>query len=108
MACRVEQKLVRRTASGAKRARRVVRGGSAWNNARNCRSAYRNANEPGNRNNNLGFRLAAAHPLRMEAADPVPEVSGVSQARNPSPRVLVGVRMHVRTLPRGHFQPWNR
>ncbi|MBF0452797.1 MAG: SUMF1/EgtB/PvdO family nonheme iron enzyme [Candidatus Magnetomorum sp.] len=36
---------------------RVVRGGSWNNNARNCRSANRNRNEPGNRNNNLGFRL---------------------------------------------------
>ena len=37
---------------------RVNRGGS-WNNtARNCRSANRNRNNPSNRNNNLGFRLA--------------------------------------------------
>ncbi len=39
---------------------RVNRGGS-WNNtARNCRSSNRNRNEPTNRNNNLGFRLATA------------------------------------------------
>ncbi|TLD45951.1 MAG: Serine/threonine-protein kinase pkn1 [Accumulibacter sp.] len=37
--------------------RRVVRGGS-WNNNRdNARCAYRNDNDPGNRNNNLGLRL---------------------------------------------------
>jgi len=36
----------------------VNRGGSWNNNARNCRSANRNRNTPGNRNNNLGFRLA--------------------------------------------------
>ena len=37
---------------------RVYRGGS-WNyNARYCRSANRNNNTPGNRNNNLGFRVA--------------------------------------------------
>ncbi|WP_457575886.1 SUMF1/EgtB/PvdO family nonheme iron enzyme [Desulfomarina sp.] len=36
---------------------RVNRGGS-WNNtARNVRTANRNRNSPGNRNNNLGFRL---------------------------------------------------
>ena len=36
---------------------RVVRGGSWNNNAVNARVAYRNNNVPGNRNNNLGFRL---------------------------------------------------
>ncbi len=39
---------------------RVIRGG-AWNNdARNVRAANRNANDPSNRNNFLGFRLARA------------------------------------------------
>ncbi len=41
----------------------MIRGGSWNNDAENCRSAYRNRNEPGNRNNNLGFRLAStSHP----------------------------------------------
>ena len=40
--------------------RRVLRGGSWINNGRNARSAYRNHNEPGNRNHNNGFRLALA------------------------------------------------
>jgi formylglycine-generating enzyme required for sulfatase activity len=36
----------------------VLRGG-AWNNKGvYCRSAYRNNNDPGNRNNNYGFRVA--------------------------------------------------
>ncbi len=39
-------------------AHRAVRGGSWINNARNVRSAYRNANPRDDRNNNLGFRLA--------------------------------------------------
>ena len=37
---------------------RALRGGSWINNARNTRSANRNANERDNRNNNIGFRLA--------------------------------------------------
>jgi hypothetical protein len=45
----------------ANSAERVIRGGS-WNNpAQNCRSAYRNRNDPDNRNDNIGFRCARAH-----------------------------------------------
>jgi hypothetical protein len=85
--------------SRAYHARRVVRGGSYWNQARNCRSAYRNANEPGNRNRNLGFRLAAAHSLAGLATDPALEAPEPASAR-PSPlRVLVGASMRARTLP---------
>jgi len=42
----------------------VIRGGSWNNNGVNCRASNRNSNEPGNRNNNLGFRLAAAPPAK--------------------------------------------
>ncbi|MBN1340610.1 MAG: SUMF1/EgtB/PvdO family nonheme iron enzyme [Bacteroidales bacterium] len=35
----------------------TVRGGSWINNDRNLRCAYRNRNNPDNRNNNLGFRV---------------------------------------------------
>jgi formylglycine-generating enzyme required for sulfatase activity len=45
----------------AKGQNRVIRGGGWNNNAGNCRSAQRNSNSPGNRNNDLGFRLLAAH-----------------------------------------------
>ncbi|MBI3756020.1 MAG: SUMF1/EgtB/PvdO family nonheme iron enzyme [Deltaproteobacteria bacterium] len=38
---------------------RVKRGGRWNNNARNVRASNRNNNTPDNRNNNLGFRLAA-------------------------------------------------
>ena len=47
--------------------RRVLRGGSAWNKARNLRSANRNRNEPENRNDNIGFRCVR-RPRRQHAA----------------------------------------
>ncbi|MFN0101134.1 MAG: SUMF1/EgtB/PvdO family nonheme iron enzyme [Bryobacteraceae bacterium] len=34
----------------------MVRGGSWNNNQENVRASFRNRNEPGNRNNNIGFR----------------------------------------------------
>jgi hypothetical protein len=40
---------------------RVVRGGAFNNNnPRNLRSAYRNRNDPANRNNNIGFRVVVS------------------------------------------------
>ena len=38
---------------------RVVRGGSWINNPRNCRTTYRNRNDPDERNDNTGFRLVS-------------------------------------------------
>ncbi len=35
----------------------MLRGGSWNNNPRNLRAANRNHNAPGNRNNNIGFRV---------------------------------------------------
>ncbi|MCR4406306.1 MAG: SUMF1/EgtB/PvdO family nonheme iron enzyme [Anaerolineae bacterium] len=46
--------------AGSKRAR-VLRGGSWNNNERNARCACRNHNDPDNFNNNIGFRVVAAH-----------------------------------------------
>ena len=40
---------------------RVLRGGAFNNNARNVRCAYRNRNNPNNRNRNNGFRVVASH-----------------------------------------------
>jgi len=48
---------------------RVIRGGSWYNNAQYCRSAYRIQYQPDDRNHNLGFRVAAVQVL----ADPEPK-----------------------------------
>jgi hypothetical protein len=39
----------------------VLRGGAFNNNDRNVRCAYRNNNNPNNRNDNNGFRLCVSH-----------------------------------------------
>ena len=44
---------------GESLARQILRGGSWNNNPHNARSANRNRNAPGKRNNNVGFRLAS-------------------------------------------------
>jgi hypothetical protein len=71
---------------------RVIRGGS-WNNtAQNARSAYRNRNHPGNRNNNLGFRPASpSHRQIAGVARPCADDPGAVQV-TARPRVLVGAR----------------
>ena len=47
---------------------RVNRGGIAFNNASNCRTANRNYNEATNRNRNLGFRLVSVSFLPLMAS----------------------------------------
>ena len=93
---------------------RVNRGGSWNNNARNCRSANRNDNSPGNRNNNLGFRLAssrhcAARRVHGCAAGtcpdqrpvPVPEAKPKPSDKYEKPRPRpVGGRKHAARTPR--------
>jgi hypothetical protein len=63
---------------------RVIRGGSWNDHPRNCRPANRNRNTPENRNNNLGFRVAAALPARW-----IPRRTGpaahLSRSRRPRP-----------------------
>ena len=73
--------------SGPKGGPRVVRGGS-WNNEpRRVRGAARNRNQPRERNNNLGFRLASppTHPepwrSRMSRAWRVGVHESVSRTR---------------------------
>jgi hypothetical protein len=50
----------------------VLRGGSFNNNERNARCAYRNNNNPNNRNDNNGFRVGASHGLPAGHCDPPP------------------------------------
>ena len=57
-------------ASGRRPRSRVLRGGSFNNNAHNVRSAYRNNNNPDNRNNNIGFRVASTLRQTIESATP--------------------------------------
>ena len=50
---------IRRSGEPGRPPARVLRGGSWNNNPQNLRSANRNRNSPGNRNNNIGFRVAS-------------------------------------------------
>ena len=74
-------------------AQRVIRGGSYWNEAGDCRSAYRGADEPGARDRYLGFRLAAGQeprrgapsPAAVGAVAPGPEAPAAGPASGASP-----------------------
>lgn len=79
---------------GHKGSKRVNRGGSWINHARNVRSAYRNGIHPGNRNDDQGFRLAREQ-LRvgLPAADPTVVLSCCyGSGRRPSGRRCAGRR----------------
>ena len=78
---------------------RVNRGGS-WNNgASNCRSANRNRNTPDNRNNNLGFRVAAAPSRRGNGAGRNRPLSGPNlQPRFVGVVVLAKLTVSVRPV----------
>jgi len=57
--------------------------------------------DPGNRNRNIGFRLAAARPPQVATADPVPDALDFGRAGVVPGRVLVGGQKSFRTLPPG-------
>jgi hypothetical protein len=70
---------------------RVVRGGSAWNDPQNLRSANRDRNEPENQNENQGFRCVRVPGRQRTAiarcAGPI--LTG-QRSGTPRPPVLVG------------------
>ena len=67
-------------------ANRVIRGGSWNNDARNVRAAYRNHNDPTNRNDNLGFRCARAHERVGVSAPEQARFQGVAGESGRSPK----------------------
>ncbi len=73
-----------------------MRGGSYWNSADRCRSAYRNRNHPANRNDNLGFRvvLPVPEPAVGPGVDPTPSrlVPGDGFPVRPTDRPTAPVR----------------
>lgn len=75
--------------------KRVIRGGSWNNNARNVRAAYRNANHPSNRNDNLGFRLARAHRRAGRLTGDPTDVVTVGSRRVPCGEQEVGPGVQV-------------
>ena len=71
---------------GKQGAWRVFRGGGAWDFARGCRSAHRNAGEPGSGGWFLGFRLAAGPELPNGAEIRLVGRTVVSEPAAPTPR----------------------
>ena len=78
----------------------LLRGGSWNNNPRNCRSAYRNHNQPDNHNNNVGFRVVCLpqHPSASEPLEGIP--AGAQEGSRPAP-VIGRLRPPIRTAPGG-------
>jgi hypothetical protein len=74
----------------------LLRGGSWNNNPRNCRSAYRNHNQPDNANNNVGFRVVCLpqHPSSTEPLEGIP--AGDQEGSRPAP-VIGRFRPLIRT-----------
>jgi len=83
-------------------AARVLRGGSWNNNGRNVRSANRNHNEPGKRNNNVGFRLALALGSESPARDQTAFLSAGNRRRKVQALRQAGRRTAER-LPQRRF-----
>jgi hypothetical protein len=64
-----------------------LRGGSWNNNQDNARCAYRNNNNPHNRNNNVGFRVAESFFLKIVCVECEPEMPGGVERDAAQPRL---------------------
>ena len=82
------------------RVAQLLRGGSWNNNSGNCRSAYRNHNQPDNANNKVGFRVVCLpqHPSASEPLEGIP--TGAQEGSRPAP-VIGWLRQPFRTAPEG-------
>ncbi len=69
---------------------RVVRGGSAWDTASDCRSAVRGADAPGIRDRVLGFRVAAGPRSVFPTPDSPPETPERPDPDTPADRDRTG------------------
>ena len=80
---------------------RALRGGSYRNNAENCRSAPRNDNHPGNRNDNIGFRVVWPAPSPRSDLMEIPSRPASAGAVPPCP-----ARSTRSRRPRGRASGW--
>jgi formylglycine-generating enzyme required for sulfatase activity len=83
---------------GGSRSLRVLRGGAWNNNPENLRSANRNRNQPDNRNNNVGFRVASTLCI---GAGMITVSPGVQKAFRAVHDEQVGVRVEMGARYRG-------
>ncbi len=83
---------------------RVLRGGAFNNQPRNLRSANRNRNQPGNRNNNIGFRPASTS--QQTSAFAQPESVGISPSERAKCKVQVVVPCRATVPCLGQMKLW--
>ena len=81
---------------------RVLRGGSWINKGRNVRSAYRNRNDPDNRNDNIGFRLALARTIVDAPFDQIVIRSAVNRRQKANALRRMS-RAELESPPKGRF-----